>query len=75
MEPLIVELEAMPDEERSIHQGDEFIYVLQGEVTLDIGDDHFELRPGDSAYYLSTTPHLLAAKEGKAKVLAVIYSS
>lgn len=74
MEPLIVELEAMPDEERSIHQGDEFIYVLQGEVILDIGDDHFELSPGDSAYYLSTTPHLLAAKEGKAKVLAVIFS-
>ncbi len=75
MEPLIVELEAMPDEERSIHQGDEFIYVLQGTVTLDIGDDHFELTPGDSAYYLSTTPHLLTAKEGKAKVLAIIYSS
>jgi quercetin dioxygenase-like cupin family protein len=75
MEPLIVELEAMQDEERSIHQGDEFIYVLQGEVTLDIGEDHFELNPGDSAYYLSTTPHLLAAKEGKARVLAIIYSS
>ena len=75
MEPLIVDLEAMPDEERSIHQGEEFIYVLQGIVTLDIGDDHFELNPGDSAYYLSTTPHLLTAKEGKAKVLAIIYSS
>ncbi len=75
MEPLIVELEALPDEEHSIHQGDEFIYVLQGTVILDIGDEHFELNPGDSAYYLSTTPHLLAAKEGKAKVLAVIYSS
>jgi len=69
-----VELEAMPDEERSVHAGDEFIYVLQGEVVLDIGADHFELKPGDSAYYLSTTPHLLSAKAGKAKILAVIYS-
>ncbi|MGD9365494.1 MAG: XRE family transcriptional regulator [Desulfobacteraceae bacterium] len=75
MEPLIVELEALPDDDRSVHEGDEFIYVLQGEVMLDIGDDHFELRPGDSAYYLSTTPHLIRAKEGKAKILAVIYSS
>lgn len=74
MEPLIVELEAMPDEERSVHEGDEFIYVLQGEVVLDIGDDHFELSPGDSAYYLSTTPHLIRAKERKARILAVIYS-
>jgi quercetin dioxygenase-like cupin family protein/DNA-binding transcriptional regulator YiaG len=75
MEPLIVELEALPDEERSVHEGDEFIYVLQGKVVLDIGDDHFELSPGDSAYYLSTTPHLLTAKGGRAKILAVIYSS
>jgi transcriptional regulator with XRE-family HTH domain len=75
MEPLIVDLEALPDDERSVHQGDEFIYVLQGKVSLDIGDDHFELYPGDSAYYLSTTPHLITAKEGKAKILAVIYGS
>jgi quercetin dioxygenase-like cupin family protein len=75
MEPLIVDLEALPDDEPSVHEGDEFIYVLQGNVRLDIGDDHFELNPGDSAYYLSTTPHLLTAKEGKAKILAVIYSS
>lgn len=75
MEPLIVELESIANEERSVHEGDEFIYVLQGDVVLDIGDDHFELGPGDSAYYLSTTPHLLSAKQGRAKILAVIYSS
>ena len=73
MEPLIVELQAMPEEERSIHQGDEFIYVLQGDVILDIGDDHFELSPGDSAYYLSTTSHLISAKSDKATTLAVLY--
>jgi quercetin dioxygenase-like cupin family protein len=43
-------------------------------VVLEIGDDHFELTPGDSAYYLSTTPHLIAAKADKAKILAVVYS-
>lgn len=75
MEPLVVDLETIADEERSVHEGEEFIFVLQGEVVLDIGKDHFELSPGDSAYYLSTTPHLLSAKEGKAKVLAVVYSS
>lgn len=74
MEPLIVDLEAMPDQERSVHDGEEFIYVLQGDVILKIDEDHFELHPGDSAYYLSTSAHLLTAKEGKAKILAVIYS-
>lgn len=73
MESLIVQLEEAPDEERSVHDGEEFIYVLDGEVSLDIGDDHFDLSPGDSAYYLSTTPHLIAAGKGKATILAVIY--
>jgi hypothetical protein len=40
---------------------------------LKIGDDTFSLEPGDSVYYLSTTPHLVAAKIGKATILAVLY--
>ena len=73
MESLIVQLEEAPDQERSVHDGEEFIYVLEGVVSLDIGDDHFDLEPGDSAYYLSTTPHLIAAASGQAIILAVLY--
>jgi len=75
MEALLVELEAQPDQERSVHAGEEFIYVLDGIVELLIGEEQFELHPGDSVYYLSTTPHLLTAKEVRAKILAVIYSA
>ena len=73
METLIVQLEENPEKEVSVHEGEEFIYVLDGIVTLDIGDDNFELEPGDSAYYLSTTPHQVASKQGKATILAVLY--
>ena len=73
MESLIVQLEEAPETERSVHDGEEFIYVLDGDVSLDIGDDHFDLAPGDSAYYLSTIPHLIAAASGKATILAVLY--
>lgn len=73
MESLIVQLEEAPDQQRSVHDGEEFIYVLDGGVSLDIGDDHFDLDPGDSAYYLSTTPHLIAAASGQATILAVLY--
>lgn len=73
MEALMVQLEENPDEEMSVHEGEEFIYVLAGTVSLKIGGDIFELEPGDSIYYLSTTPHLIAAKEGKATILAVVY--
>jgi mannose-6-phosphate isomerase-like protein (cupin superfamily) len=46
---------------------------LDGIVVLDIGEDTFDLEPGDSAYYLSTTPHLVASKKGKSTILAVLY--
>lgn len=74
MEALIVQLEENPDVEPSVHEGEEFIYVLAGSVELNIADEQFTLDPGDSVYYLSTTPHLIAGKNGKATILAVIYS-
>ena len=73
MEPLVVQLEEYPDQDMSIHEGEEFIFVLDGVVLLKIGEESFELDPGDSAYYLSTTPHLLSAKGGKATIVAVVY--
>ena len=73
MEAMIVQLEENPDPETSVHGGEEFIYVLDGVVFLKIGEDTFALEPGDSVYYLSTTPHLVAAKSGKATILAVLY--
>jgi transcriptional regulator with XRE-family HTH domain len=73
MEALIVQLEVDPDKEISVHDGEEFIFVLDGIVIFEIGDDKFELEAGDSVYYLSTTPHHIAAKNDKATILAVLY--
>jgi len=73
MEALLVQLEEDPEAEISVHEGEEFIFVLDGVVTLKIGQDAFELQPGDSVYYLSTTPHHISAKKGKAAILAVLY--
>jgi transcriptional regulator with XRE-family HTH domain len=73
MEALIVQLEENPGQEMSVHEGEEFIYILDGVAVLKIGEDVFDLNPGDSVYYLSTTPHLIASKRGKTTILAVIY--
>jgi len=75
MEAFLVQLEEDPEKEISLHEGEEFIFVLDGEVILEIGKDKFELEPGDSAYYLSTTAHHIAAKKGKATILAVMYDA
>jgi len=73
MEALIVQLEEDPAKEISVHGGEEFVFVLDGVVVLEIGEDRYELEPGDSAYYLSTTAHHIAAKQGKATIMAVLY--
>ena len=73
MEALIVQLEKNEDQEISVHSGEEFVYVLEGQANLTIAKDSYDLEPGDSAYYLSTTPHLIAAAKGTATILAVIY--
>ncbi len=73
MEPLIVQLEKTKDKELSVHDGEEFIFALEGIVELTIGKDVYELEPGDSAYYLSTTSHFITAKTEKAAILAVLY--
>jgi len=73
MEAVVVQLLTATEKDVSVHDGEEFVFVLDGTVLLEIGAERFELEPGDSAYYLSTTPHLIAAKKDKATILAVLY--
>lgn len=39
------------------HEGEEFVYVLEGILTLFIDDEQHELFPGDSAHYNSNVVH------------------
>lgn len=73
MEALIVQLEKTEEKEVSVHNGEEFIFVLDGIVSLTIGSETHNLEPGDSAYYLSTTSHFITAQTDKATILAVLY--
>jgi len=75
MEPFLVTL--MPTEfgELSSHDGQEFLFVLEGEIRAQVGKEVEVLRPGDSIYYDSTYPHLVKCYgEKTAKILAVIYA-
>ncbi|MBA3011177.1 MAG: XRE family transcriptional regulator [Proteobacteria bacterium] len=73
MEALIVQLEKIEEKEISVHNGEEFVFVLEGVVNLTIANETYDLEPGDSAYYLSTTSHYITAKTDKATILAVLY--
>jgi quercetin dioxygenase-like cupin family protein len=77
MEPVMVTLTAQgKDVEPSSHEGQEFVFVLEGEMELTIGDKVEVLGPGDSIYYESSEPHVLKPHgEGPTTILAVLYSS
>ena len=39
------------------HAGEEFLYLLRGELKIALEEDEYHLRPGDSFYFESSTPH------------------
>ncbi len=39
------------------HEGEEFIYVLRGDLEIKVEDAQYRLKPGDSFYFESATPH------------------
>jgi len=77
MEPFIVGINPSADTNfvQSSHEGEEFIYVLSGNIEIRYGKDVYTLAEGDSIYYDSVVDHHVhAADESPAKILAVVYA-
>ena len=76
MEPFLLKLYPMsePRTARSVHAGEEFLYVLSGEVEVLLDGDRELLRAGDSIYFSSTIPHHVhsAKEDEEANILAVL---
>ena len=76
MEPFIIDIQ--PSEDRnfklSAHEGEEFIFVMEGQLEIDYGKQTFVLNEGDSIFYDSIVEHHVHGAVGKAaKILAVVY--
>lgn len=66
--PRLIEILPLAQEENITtytHDGEEFIYVLEGILTLLHKDREYSLYPGDSAHYLSTEEHNWTNKTNK----------
>lgn len=77
MEPFIIDVHPFSHEEEhelSSHEGEEFIYVLSGNIEVTYGKENYELSAGDSIYYDSVVPHDVHATESEARILAVVYT-
>lgn len=77
MEPFIIDVHPHETEEYKLssHEGEEFIYVINGEIEILYGQDNYLLSAGDSIYYDSVIPHdLHAYGKQDAKILAIVYT-
>ena len=76
MEPFLIDI-VPEDEEKKVssHEGEEFIFVLSGDVEIFYGKEIYSLSAGDSIYYDSIVMHHVHAKgSAPAQILAVVYA-
>ena len=77
MEPFLIDIKPSSIHEPilSSHEGEEFIFVIQGTVKIDYGKNSYVLHKGDSIYYDSIVDHLVSAYDAEtAQIVAVVYT-
>ncbi len=77
MEPFMIDIlpSSGEDYKLSSHEGEEFIYVVQGEVEIVYGKDTYILTEGMSIYYDSIVDHHVHSHGSEAaRILAVVYA-
>ena len=77
MEPFLIDIESgQTDFTLSSHEGEEFIYVLEGAIEVIYGKEKYYLDEGDSIYYDSIVAHHVHARDEKARarILGVVYT-
>lgn len=77
MEPFLIDIDSASESgyQLSTHEGEEFLYVLEGTIEVAYGKSKFVIQAGESIYYDSIVEHNVhAANQSKARILAVVYT-
>ena len=78
IEPFIIRIAPKETDSEFIpssHEGEEFMYCLEGAIEINYGQETYRLEEGESIYYDSIVAHHVhAADQQGAKILAVVYT-
>ena len=77
MDPFIITVDPKGETEHELvgHEGEEWIFGMEGEIEIEYGKEIYVLGPGESIYYDSIVPHQVRAHNGQtAKFLACVYT-
>lgn len=77
LEPFVVDLYHGGGAEIDVsrHPGEEFLFVLSGELQVTVDGEVYRLEAGDSFYFDSALPHSLVSLTEHSRIVAVIYKS
>lgn len=77
MDPFVITVDPTGEMDHELvgHEGEEWLYGMEGCIEIEYGQEIYVLHPGESIYYDSIVPHQVRAHDGqKAKFLAVVYT-
>jgi len=74
MEPFLLDMPPRSSRKNVTTNGDEFVFMLSGEIVFHLDNEQVVLKEGDSLYFEGSIPHHPENKTGKKAVLIVLYS-
>jgi transcriptional regulator with XRE-family HTH domain len=74
MEPFLLEIPPRANRKAVTTNGDEFIYLCEGEIDFHLGKEAVRMHPGDSLYFEGEIPHYPENVTNKTAILLVVYS-
>jgi transcriptional regulator with XRE-family HTH domain len=63
-----------PPAELPVHEGQDWMYVLSGELRLILGDRDFTIQPGEAVEFTTWTPHWFGAVDGPVEAIVIFGS-
>jgi transcriptional regulator with XRE-family HTH domain len=60
-----------PPDPLPVHEGHDWLYVLEGRLRLVLGDDDLTIEPGEAVEFTTWTPHWFGAIDGPVELIGI----
>ena len=61
-----------PPDVLSVHEGQDWLYVLDGRMRLMLGDEDLTIEPGEAVEFTTWTPHWFGAVDGPVEAILIV---
>jgi quercetin dioxygenase-like cupin family protein len=61
-----------PPDVLPVHEGHDWLYVLDGRLRLMLGEEDLTIEPGEAVEFTTWTPHWFGALDGPVELIAIL---